>query len=973
MKKVSVLISGILAMVLMYPLFLFPQTASADNISAVIDFDTEQESTYERGFRGLNNPLQKGAISFLDDDFIEALKDANTGWSRYGSGTVVGDYNWKLGEPDDEYIAQYRLSSHMYEFVDYRRYVIAKGKEHFKDFYESARLTGTKIIVTVNTFTETPKAVGDLAKYVKDNHIDVEYWQLGNEPYFLNYIGDAGVRPKFYNGANDYLNKAKAFNDEIKQNLPDAKTLIYYAPNPEHATNATIKNYPAPFWDGISFHQYRGNGSTVAEAVVNTNQALAEWEDRIAEYERQSWNGVPMVIPEYGVSTGGMLEGTLYHGIFIAESVLQATKYSNIKFMGGFRAYGGLVTPGNPRFDEAEDAFQDGQSVDTTGWDFDSYSLAPALALKIIDHAINNGNSLWATTVTGGATVNTATGTLPALYAQAYKGDNGINYVTIVNKSDQAHDVAVQEDGNPVTASLTKTYVTSTDPGALNTDSARNTVSIQVSSTSNPVTVPPYSVMRVEWDAERAPEVLPTRLTHAQVTDSGEVTLKWWPLEGVSTYRILYGTSPGTYTDSIVVNNASEYAIAGLANGSTYYFAVYPETSSSVLSNEMSADLTAPAAPVIVKAYPKRNGEIGVEWKTVPKATGYKVKVGTAPGVYTSWIDVGNVAGHKLTGLTNGTTHYVAVSAYNGIGESGNSDELSAIPRSNLPYAPNNLRFQKVDSNSVKLTWDPSYVEVMYDGFEDGSMTDTVKNNVNDLDTVWSVENGTFSIEDHPTRANAKVLQSGASGEHLAVSGNSGWVNYDIEAKFESTDWNQFGGVVARYDSVTDSYYRLIASAYDCSGNYSSTDKYIKLQKVINGNPTGSDLICEPTSHSKMKLRLQVSGSKLSAFLDNVIVGEATDNALSQGQYGVISKNQTTLFDRVAVYKTNTPQGTYHVYRSTVPYPGPGTLVATVNSAPYYEYTDTGLTPGTQYYYRVYAENDQGMSNDYSNIVPVKL
>ena len=52
-----------------------------------------------------------------------------------------------------------------------------------------------------------------------------------------------------------------------------------------------------------------------------------------------------MVITEYGVGIGGTLENTHYAGMFVAESAVRANKYpTNIKYMGGYRIYQGLVS-----------------------------------------------------------------------------------------------------------------------------------------------------------------------------------------------------------------------------------------------------------------------------------------------------------------------------------------------------------------------------------------------------------------------------------------------------------------------------------------------------------------------------------------------------------------------------------------------------------------------------------------------------
>ncbi|MCZ8510949.1 cadherin-like beta sandwich domain-containing protein [Paenibacillus filicis] len=86
-----------------------------------------------------------------------------------------------------------------------------------------------------------------------------------------------------------------------------------------------------------------------------------------------------------------------------------------------------------------------------------------------------------------------------------------------------------------------------------------------------------------------------------------------------------------------------------------------------------------PATPVLNNIVPG-NGKLTLNWTQASGATGYKVKYGTALGVYTSSIDVGNVTGKTIEGLQNEVTYFFAVSAYNSGGESGNSDERIGTP-----------------------------------------------------------------------------------------------------------------------------------------------------------------------------------------------------------------------------------------------------------------------------------------------------
>ncbi len=130
----------------------------------------------------------------------------------------------------------------------------------------------------------------------------------------------------------------------------------------------------------------------------------------------------------------------------------------------------------------------------------------------------------------------------------------------------------------------------------------------------------------------------------------------------------------GMLADKIVITTNSSYA---------------PSSTGPVESLQGKPTMNAPTA---------MSGKAALGWSSVSKAGGYKVKYGTTAGSYTTSVDVGNVTSYTLTGLTNATKYYFAVSAYNATGSTPNSNEVNATPQAPVVLGAT-LFVKKVDYN----------------------------------------------------------------------------------------------------------------------------------------------------------------------------------------------------------------------------------------------------------------------------------
>ncbi|MBB6634641.1 fibronectin type III domain-containing protein [Cohnella thailandensis] len=954
--------TGIWAVLLVYAsaflmMFASPSATHADPIAAVIDIDTSEAISYNPDFRGLNNEPERTPIVMNNPDVVDAaLEYGRIGFVRWPGGTPTNSFSWKLGFTDSEFTGQAQKEPRRYYNQLYsKRYQIAKGGEQISDYVEFLQRTGAKAVIMVNVLQYNPEQARDLAKYLYDNHVPVLYFELGNEISF--YVPDSGNQQAAFKTGTDYLDRAKVFNDAIKLAYPGAKTVISMSNGQVQNFDEDVYNYPNRYWDAITTHRFAGNGTTASAAMTNANGFLNGWDSLIQNNYVANLGDPEIFIGEHGVQLGGLLDNTQYGGIYVSESVLRLVTNPHISYLAGYRFANGVFTPSVNHGTLLEDAYQDGTAIDTSALDFVPYYSTPAASLQVVDGAVNQGSTAWGTTVTGGGDVSMTGGTMPALFAQAFKGDNGKNYVVLTNKSANELEADIRMDGSTVTAAMTKTYTTSADPLATNSAASLTVVAVQSSATGNPVLVPPYSVMRVEWTRSATPET--PRAPALMNTEVGNqsVTLKWQSSVNATGYKVKYGTSSGSYTTTVDAGNALTQTISGLSNGSTYYFSVtaYNSGGESAVSNETSAKLSAPAAPMARRAYAETSGNIAVEWQSVPGAAGYKLKYGPAPGSYPNEIDVGNNLGKLVTGLTPGTTYYFAVTAYNGRGEGAASAEMTAAAAGALPLAPHDAAITSESSTSIGISWVPTRTETYREFFEDG------------MANSWTAKTGTWSVVTDNARG-ASFYQSSLSGTGLTIFDSSATGSYEGEAMFEpvAADAGKAAyayGVVARYVDNSN-YYKFV---------YNVNEDKFKIVKVLNGTETviasktraqvlnGANAAALDLSH--LLLHIRVDGSTIEGSVNQFgPILTVTDTAHPTGKFGLYTLNERTNVNWTRIYRNNADS--YTVYRSTQPNTNFAVLQSGITGT---SYTDSTAAAGTTYYYRVTAENGNGSSYHHSN------
>jgi hypothetical protein len=203
----------------------------------------------------------------------------------------------------------------------------------------------------------------------------------------------------------------------------------------------------------------------------------------------------------------------IYNGIFLAEYIARMSTASNVKriavhplFLGNnytqgviravddFQSYLLAQLANNPNYST--------NTATNPNTQFVFYPSANALALQLLNTAVNSSNFTLATTVSGGPTVPILGydgDPIPALFAQAYRGANGARYLVITNKSAESVPLSLEINGILEPASVTASYISSPSDSAENTATAQTTVQIVNTTWANPMTIGPYSVTTLQW------------------------------------------------------------------------------------------------------------------------------------------------------------------------------------------------------------------------------------------------------------------------------------------------------------------------------------------------------------------------------------------------------------------------------------------------------------------------------------------
>ncbi|MGA9452053.1 MAG: hypothetical protein WBW41_12010 [Verrucomicrobiia bacterium] len=515
-----------MTLLLLLPLAFLPMPAAAQTSSNVlVSFTTTNATPLNTGFAGFCTALQTSAVEYGDTNFQQMVATLSPGWLRYPGGSTEDAFAWTNG---------LTLTNWFANFPSWETNLLwpaaklgnGKGGVKFSDFAALCQnVGGAKIVVTVNGFTDSSNSAGAFAAYAFSNHIPVAVWELCNEPYTL--AGSGGLAAgDFFLDATDYVAQMKPFRDAIKAADSNAVVAIYFDDAGYAEPNTwdnDLEKYNDKWWDAVVYHHYPSlptSGVTFADLMALDNWQLASnTTARVTNYLIPDNNaGVTFLISEFNPARGDGAGGqyppttTLYGAIYTAEYLLRMSTLPQMQFVGPYQLLSNTgINQTNNFNNSVATAYNGGYTTNTAGWPFGFFLSAQVCGSFVANGALYHSIGVYPTTVgTNCPTVPAEDSSdnvtpIQAIYAQAYQGGNGKRYVVLTNKGSNAVPVQITQDGVALTNQFLETFVTGNDPSATNAPPPNSAVQIQTASVTNVLTIPEYSVVRLEWAVSNVP------------------------------------------------------------------------------------------------------------------------------------------------------------------------------------------------------------------------------------------------------------------------------------------------------------------------------------------------------------------------------------------------------------------------------------------------------------------------------------
>lgn len=676
------------------------QLSNSQEKQGIINIDTKKGHAIKIGSSGFNVRIADKSWSYLHPDFRKAVHELKPGWLRYFSGTMGDAFSSATGQYDIDYAMMF---DHPKQYLKGYRFTKVKGPHRIIDLYDLLSEINGKLIVTINGFSETPEMTLELARFCKNNNIEIATWQFCNEPYF--YVPH---RERYWwNNGYDYAVKMKPHADAIKSIYPDAFLTLNSTWDGIWGFMKEINGYQkehGAYWNVFSKHSYAphtGKKETIDNAYRRANTKLIEATSDLAmqEIEDYNWKDIPMVITEFGV-WNKPLNG-IYSSIYNIEYVMRQLQHSNTWYVGAHEV-SSKYTPQKNINKQIEDAFKSGVKLKTDSILTGINKTLEGKAYEIYHDVTNHSDFIFKSKITNGFVASGLKNTLEkGCFTQAYRGINGYDYLVFTNRTKESKYFDIAIDNMPLNKKIAVNYITADSLKVQNTD-----IKTMIFNDGK-INIPPFSISVAKWKSKLVTKPANPNIYKGEIL-SESIKLTWGKIENVEKYRIYYGKDPNNLKHQIEVKDVSNNSIEikNLKIDATYYFTMVAVNKQGIseLSNQIILKNSIPETSEIFKTS-RRNTTATIFWKSVSNTSGYQLKyINTNTGKETL-TETNNVFGFRVESLEYNVPYKFSVAAYNGLGVGSFSKPVTLVLSDKVPLSPRNVSAIRDTDGNVSVKW----------------------------------------------------------------------------------------------------------------------------------------------------------------------------------------------------------------------------------------------------------------------------